>query len=138
MTIAGPAGRERRVGIPREGVDMSKWSGLAKINMETGEIKKIFTNHAPANGAVLATAGDVIFLGDLDHKFRAFDAENGKVLWETALNGPIQNSTITYSANGKQYVAVFTGVGLNTAGIIDQAGIKPNRTYNALYIFALP
>jgi PQQ-dependent dehydrogenase (methanol/ethanol family) len=138
MTIAGPAGRERRVGIPREGVDMDKWSGLAKINMETGEIKKIFQNHAPANGAVLATAGDVIFLGDLDHKFRAFDAESGKVLWETALNGPIQNSTITYSVNGKQYVAVFTGIGLNTVGIIDQAGIKPNRTYNALYIFALP
>jgi outer membrane protein assembly factor BamB len=87
---------------------------------------------------VLATAGDVVFWGDLDGKFRAFDAENGKILWEQALGGPVQNSTITYGVNGKQYIAVFTGIGLNTAGVIDQAGIKPNRTYNALYIFALP
>ena len=87
---------------------------------------------------VLTTAGDLVFWGDLDQKFRAFDADSGKILWETTLNGPVQNSTITYSANGKQYVAVLTGVGLNTAGIIDQAGIKPNRTYNALYVFALP
>ena len=67
-----------------------------------------------------------------------YNPENGQVLWETALGGPIQNSTITYSVNGKQYVAVFTGIGLNTVGIIDQAAIKPNRTFNALYIFALP
>ena len=49
----------------------------------------------------------------------------------------MQNSTITYAVNGKQYVAVLTGVGLNTAGIIDQAGIKPNRTYNSVYVFGL-
>ena len=70
--------------------------------------------------------------------FRAFDADSGKILWEQTLGGPVQNSTITYGANGKQYVAVFTGIGLMSAGIIDQAGIKPNRTYNALYLFALP
>jgi alcohol dehydrogenase (cytochrome c) len=98
----------------------------------------LFKERAPSNGAVLATAGDLIFWGDLDHKFRAFDAENGKVLWEQALNGPVQNSTITYAVGGKQYVAVLTGVGGNTGGIIDQAGIKPNRAYNALYVFALP
>jgi alcohol dehydrogenase (cytochrome c) len=98
----------------------------------------IFKEHAPSNGAVLATAGDLIFWGDLDQMFRAFDTGTGKVLWEQRLNGPVQNSTITYAVNGKQYIAVLTGVGLNTAGIIDQAGIKPNRTYDALYVFALP
>ena len=47
--------------------------------------------------AVLATAGDLIFWGDLDHKFRAFDAVSGRVMWEQQLNGPIQNSTVTYA-----------------------------------------
>ena len=70
--------------------------------------------------------------------FRAFDAASGKVLWETKLNGPITNSTITYAVNGKQYVAVLTGQGATTAGIMDQAGIKPNRGYNSLSVFALP
>ena len=88
---------------------------------------------------MLATAGDLVFWGDLDHKFRAFDAESGKVLWETTLDGPIQNSTITYAVNGKQYVAVLTGSGAHRpAALMDQAGIKPNRGYNSLYVFALP
>ena len=70
--------------------------------------------------------------------FRAFDAASGKVLWETRLNGPIQNSTITYAVNGKQYVAVLTGVGAVTGSLIQQAGLKTNRTYNSLSVFALP
>lgn len=140
MTSAGPNNepRERRVGIPREGVDLDRWAGLAKVNMATGEIQYLHQQRAPSQGAVLATAGDVIFWGDLDQKFRAFDAETGKILWEQTLGGTVQNSTITYAVNGKQYVAVLTGEGLITGGLINQAGIKPVRGYNSLYVFALP
>ena len=140
MTTAGPDNnpRERRVGIPREGSDPSKWAGLMKINASTGQMTPIYQGRAPGNGAVLTTAGDLVFWGDLDHRFRAFDAVSGRVLWEQALNGPIQNSTVTYSVNGKQYVAVFTGIGGITGGLIDQAKITPNRSYNALAVYALP
>jgi len=41
----------------------------------------------PTTGAVLATAGGLIFWGDLNQKFRAFDAQNLKMLWETTLGG---------------------------------------------------
>jgi alcohol dehydrogenase (cytochrome c) len=141
MTSASADGsvRERRVGVPREGINLDKWAGLAKINMSTGEITYILQQRAPGNGAVLATAGDLIFWGDLDHNFRALDAVSGKVLWQTRLNGPIQNSTITYSVNGKQYVAVLTGVGAVTSSLISEVpGLKPNVTYNSLSVFALP
>jgi alcohol dehydrogenase (cytochrome c) len=140
MTSAGPGGtpRERRGGIPREGVDMDKWAGLAKVNMATGEIAYFQQQRAPSNGAALATAGDLVFWGDLAHKFRALDAESGKLLWEHDMNGPVQNSTITYAVNGKQYIAVLTGEGLTTAGLFTQAGIKANRGYNSLTVFALP
>ena len=140
MTTAGPNRQpaEKRVGIPRQGSDPNSWAGVMKINMSTGEMTPIYKGRAPGNGAALATAGDLVFWGDLDQKFRAFDAATGKILWEQTLGGPIQNSTITYAVNGKQYVAVFTGSGLITGGVIDQAGIKPNRGYNALYVFALP
>ena len=140
MTSEGPNGdpREKRSGIPRPGSDPNTWSGLMKINMSTGEMKPVFTGRAPSNGAVLTTAGNVVFWGDLDQKLRAFDAQSGKMLWEQTLDGPVQNSTITYSVGGKQYIAVLTGSGALSGALMDQAGIKPNRGYNALYVFALP
>jgi len=140
MTSAGPGGqpRERRAGIPRPGSSPDSWAGLMKINMETGEMTPIHTGRAPSNGAVLATAGNLVFWGDLDQKFRAFDAASGKMLWEQTLGGPVQNSTITYAVGGKQYVAVLTGSGALSGGLMDQAGITPNRSYNALYVYALP
>ena len=49
--------------------------------------------------------------GDLNRRFKAFDAETGKVLWETIVGGIVSVSTITYAVNGKQYVAVMTGEG---------------------------
>jgi predicted MFS family arabinose efflux permease len=88
--------------------------------------------------AMLATAGDLVFWGDLDGKLHAFDAVSGKTLWETALQGTIQNSTITYAVNGKQYLAVLTGEGALTGGLIDQAGISPIRRHDAMHVFALP
>jgi alcohol dehydrogenase (cytochrome c) len=144
MTSAIPAGEgkpavnEKRGGIPREGSKPEEFGGLAKINMETGEIQHIYKGRAPGNGAVLTTAGDLVFWGDLDGTFRAFDAANGKILWETTIGGSIDNSTISYSVNGKQYIAVTSGEGLLTGGIITQAGISPARRHNEIYVFALP
>ena len=129
MTAADPSRkiRERRTGIPREGSNLEHWAGLMKVNVETGEMKPIYTGQAPSQGAVLTTASDLVFWGDLNQKFRAFDADSGKILWETTLGGTIQNSTITYAVNGKQYVAVLTGEGLTTGSPIGQAKITPGR-----------
>jgi alcohol dehydrogenase (cytochrome c) len=140
MTTAGPNGqpREQRGGKPRPGSDPNTWAGLMKVNMTTGGMKPIHVGRAPSNGAVLTTAGNLVFFGDLDQKLRAFDAESGKMLWEQTLGGPIQNSTITYAVNGKQYIAVITGSGALSGQLMEQAGIKPNRNYNALYVYALP
>jgi len=137
MTAGEAGAADKRFGQIAPGASVDTWSGLMKVNASTGETTPILRQRAPSNGAVLATDGDLIFWGDLDQMFRALDAESGKVLWEQKLNGPIQNSTITYAIDGKQYVAVLTGVGGLSGGLMDQAGIKPNRTYNALYVFAL-
>jgi alcohol dehydrogenase (cytochrome c) len=137
MTRADGNQPERRTGARRPGSDPEKFGGIAKINMATGEIQRIYEGRAPGNGATLATAGDLVFWGDLDQKFRAFDADTGKILWETTLGGPIQNSTITYRVNGRQYVAVLTGLGAITANLFPQAGINPKRN-NAIHVFALP
>ena len=144
MTAATPASEgkpavaERRDGTPRPGSKPDEFAGIAKIDVATGQIEHIYKGRAPGQGAMLATAGDLVFWGDLDQKFRAFDVHTGKIVWETTLGGTIQNSTITYAVNGRQYVAVLTGEGLLTDGLITQAGLKPTRRYNALYVFALP
>ena len=135
MTEKGP-----RFGVPRPGSDPQKFAGLAKVNLATGKIDWRYTQHSPGNGAVLATAGDLIFWGDLNRRFRAFDADTGKVLWETILGGSIQNSTVTYAIGGKQYIAVMTGDGNSaTEGPLSQApDLSPPRGHNAIYVFALP
>jgi hypothetical protein len=135
----GATAAERRVAIRRAGSDPAKFSGIARVNMETGQLTRFFETCAPTNGAVLTTAGDLVFFGDLAQQFRAMDADSGKVLWETPLPGSIQNSTITYAVNGRQYVAVMTGRGAVTNGLITQANIQPPPQNRAgLYVFALP
>ncbi len=93
----------------RPGSDPNALTGLAKINLSTGEIMRFDVGRAPGNGAMLATAGDLVFHGDMNRRFRAFDASTGKKLWETVLGGNVSVSTMTYAVNGKQYVAVMTG-----------------------------
>ena len=123
--------------VARPGSDPNNLSGLASMDMATGKILWRHTQYAPSQGAVLATAGDLVFWGDMDRRFRAFDAGTGKVLWETILGSSIQTSTITYAVGGKQYVAVLTGEGQVT--LYPQfPKIKVPRTHNAIYVFALP
>ena len=135
-----PLGFGPRFGVRREGVDADKFMGMMKVDMTTGEMKRIFSQAAPGNGSALTTDGGLLFWGDLNRRFRAFDPETGKVLWEQIVGGPVMTSTITYAVNGKQYVAIFTGEGQSgSRGVLDMAPqIKPVRGHNAVYVFALP
>jgi alcohol dehydrogenase (cytochrome c) len=140
MTSAGPGPdqRERRFGVARPGGNPAEWTGLAKINMETGEVLRFNLGRSPSTGAVLATAGDLVFNGDVNRRFKAFDAQTGKQLWESILGGPISVSTITYAVNGKQYLAVIAGDNLAVPGLAKQAQLKPPTGHNTIYAFALP
>ncbi len=139
MTARNGTAGERRSGSmgPRAAADPDKFGGIAKVNMSTGEKMWFYEGKAPSNGATLTTAGDLVFWGDLDRHFFAFDADTGKILWQTTLDAPIQNSTISYSVNGKQYIAVLGGLGGLSSGLLRQAGLQP-VSKNGLYVFALP
>jgi len=138
MTRASDKGGERRTATQRPDGNPDELTGLAKINLSTGEIMRFNVGRSPSTGAVLATAGNLIFHGDVNRRFRAFDAQTGKQLWESILGGPISVSTITYAINGKQYVAVITGDNLAAAGLARQASLNPPRGANAVYVFTLP
>ncbi|MFN8057930.1 MAG: PQQ-binding-like beta-propeller repeat protein [Vicinamibacterales bacterium] len=91
--------------------------------------------------SVLTTAGGVGFVGDLDRYFRAFDVRTGATLWRTRLATSVQGYPVTFTAGGKQYVAVTTGLGggspRQVPGLISPE-INYPRTGNALYVFELP
>ena len=135
-----PLGFGPRFGIRRPGIAEDKFMGMMKIDMATGEMKRIFSQAAPGNGSALTTAGDLLFWGDLNRRFRAFDPDTGKVLWEAIVGGMVMTSTITYAVNGRQYVAIFTGEGQSgTRNLLEMApSVKTVRGHNAIYVFALP
>ncbi len=131
-----------RTGVMRPGIDPKKYTNLAKINLSTGEMRVLYSQPQPANGSALTTGGDLVFWGDLNRRFRAFDPDTGKVLWETVVGGMVMTSTITYAVNGKQYVLVNTGEGQSvTAGPLNltkEAMPKAVRGHNTVVVFALP
>ena len=112
---------------------------LPKSTSTTGEILRFDVGRAPGNGAMLATAGDLVFHGDMSRRFRAFDAATGKKLWETTLGGNISVSTITYQAGGKQYVCVMTGDNPKVPELSAEVPeLNVPKGHNAIYVFALP
>jgi alcohol dehydrogenase (cytochrome c) len=95
---------------PRPDSD-GQYGRLEAINLETKQVVWITRQHAPQTTGVLATAGGIVFNGSLDRFIRAYDDTNGKVLWEARLNDVPSSCPITYSVNGRQYVAVVVGNG---------------------------
>jgi alcohol dehydrogenase (cytochrome c) len=139
MTLAGPAGRGGWKVIPRPGSDPNALTGLAKVNLSTGETMHFDVGRAPGNGAMLTTAGGLLFHGDMSRRFRAFDLDTGKKLWESILGGNISVSTITYAINGKQYVCVMTGNNLKVPELSAEVPeLKTPTGQNAIYVFSLP
>jgi len=65
----------------------------------------------PWNGGVLTTSGDLVFQGNRNGEFAAYDARNGKKLWAADAQTGVVAAPITYTIDGEQYVAVVAGWG---------------------------
>jgi alcohol dehydrogenase (cytochrome c) len=76
--------------------------------------KKVWTvtDKYPTWSGTVATAGNLVFFGTLDGWFKAVDARTGKILWQFKTGSGIIGQPITYKGpDGKQYVAILSGVG---------------------------
>jgi alcohol dehydrogenase (cytochrome c) len=86
----------------------------------------------------LTTAGGLVFVGDLDRYFKAFDTATGELVWQTRLGAPLHGYPVTYAAKGKQYIAVPTGMGVFRAmTAVVSPDIYQPPTGQALYVFEL-
>jgi alcohol dehydrogenase (cytochrome c) len=119
-----------RIPTPVVGDDEEKFTAVRAIDPHTGERKwefKLnsgndvaqFSGWQTSMGAagILTTASDVLFTGGREGNFVALDARNGKLLWKAALGAPMIMNPVTYSVNGKQYVAVNAGNSLFVFGL---------------------
>jgi PQQ-dependent dehydrogenase (methanol/ethanol family) len=82
---------------------------LVAIDTETGKIAWTTMTPQPLIGGALATAGNLVFMGEGDGDFDAFDATSGGKLWHYNLGAGVNAPPITYEVDGQQYIAVAAG-----------------------------
>jgi alcohol dehydrogenase (cytochrome c) len=116
-----------------------KLGRLAAWDVKTMEQRWSVTQRAMFLTGALTTGGGLVFIGDADRYFSAFDVEDGNRLWRTRLVAPLHGYPITYSVNGRQYIAVPTGIGVFRAltATVTPEIYQPSNG-QALFIFALP
>jgi PQQ-dependent dehydrogenase (methanol/ethanol family) len=151
-------------GTPYVGVDNKMYAGpggnrgaFTAWDVAAGRKRWSIPERFPVWSGALATAGDLVFYGTMDGWFKAVDARDGKPLWQFKVGSGIIGQPIAYRGpDGKQYVAVLSGVG-GWAGAIVSGDLDPRDGTAAtgfvnvmkdlpqytgkggmLYVFALP
>jgi PQQ-dependent dehydrogenase (methanol/ethanol family) len=89
--------------------DEEQWGNVTAVNLDTGKIAWQSKTAQPMIGGALATAGDLVFAGEGNGWFNAYDARTGKVLWKFQCGAGVNAPPVSYTVNGKQYIAVAAG-----------------------------
>ncbi|MGH9487728.1 MAG: PQQ-binding-like beta-propeller repeat protein [Terriglobales bacterium] len=129
------------------------WGLLTAVNASTGHIawqvrlgdypeltaQGVPQTGTPTIGGSAVTASGVLFIGaTVDGQFRAFDAQTGKLLWQTALDGYGISTPITYmGANGRQFVAIAVGGPGSLGGVHHEDGLAGGDVPDRMVVFAL-
>jgi alcohol dehydrogenase (cytochrome c) len=110
--------------IPTE----KQWGRLVAVNLDTGKVAWGAQTEEPLIGGVLATAGGLVFTGEGNGNFNAYDASSGKKLWSFQCGAGVNSPAVSYVVDGKQYIAV-------AAAGNNQLDFKRG---NSIVVFALP
>jgi len=133
-------------GVPYVGAVVKQYAGPGGMRGEfmawdpaTGTKKWGIKEKWSAWGGALSTAGDVVFYGTMDGWFKAVDAQSGKELWKFKVGSGIIGSPMTYRGpDGKQYVAILSGIG-GWSGVVvagDLSTEVPTAALGAIGAFA--
>jgi alcohol dehydrogenase (cytochrome c) len=102
----GSSALRRPFGVP----DSTRSGWLTAVDADLGTVRWRYASPTPLVAGVTATAGGVVFTGDLSGDVLAFDAEDGKPLWRDSTGVPIGGGVISYAVGGRQLIAVAAGL----------------------------
>jgi alcohol dehydrogenase (cytochrome c) len=91
--------------IPSE----QQWGNVTAVDYNTGSIRWKVKTEQPMIGGVLATAGGLVFTGEGNGQFKAYDSETGSVLWSFQAGAGVNAPPASYTVDGKQYIVVAAG-----------------------------
>jgi alcohol dehydrogenase (cytochrome c) len=117
---------------------------IQAMNMRDGKPLWSQRRRAPFTTSALATGGGLVFIGGLDRFVFAYDASTGSPLWQARLTTMANGFPITYSVDGKQYIAFGAGSGIPTSSWTTRVPpillpeIHNPSAGNAIFVFALP
>ncbi len=86
-----------------------QFGNVTAVNLDTGKVVWKARTDQPMIGGVLATAGDLVFAGEGNGWFKAYDAKTGKVLWQYQCGAGVNAPPTAYTIDGKMYIAVAAG-----------------------------
>ena len=122
-----PNGKLWLGGAFKNAVGEEQWGNVTAVNIDTGKIAWQAKTAQPMIGGALATAGNLVFAGEGNGLFTAYDAKTGKLLWKFQCGAGVNSPPVSYMVNGKQYIAV-------AAGGNSQMDFKRG---NSVFVFAL-
>ena len=91
--------------IPAE----EQWGNVTAVDYNTGKIRWQVKTPQPMIGGILATAGGLVFTGEGNGHFKAYDAETGAILWKFQAGAGVNAPPSSYTVDGKQYIVVAAG-----------------------------
>ncbi len=85
------------------------WGNVTAVDYNTGAIKWQVKTEQPMIGGILATAGGLVFTGEGNGLFKAYDSETGSELWRFQAGAGVNAPPASYTVGGKQYIVVAAG-----------------------------
>ena len=113
------------------------YGSLKALDPATGETKANLRLEYPNSSGALATAGNLVFIGHTDGTLTAHDAKTLKEVWSYNVGSGINAPPISYSVNGKQYIAVLVGSKQPFFVLQNAPELKHTSTASILYVFGL-
>ncbi|PWK59064.1 PQQ-dependent dehydrogenase (methanol/ethanol family) [Silicimonas algicola] len=89
--------------------DEEQWGNVTAVDYDTGDIAWQVRTEQPMIGGILATAGGLVFTGEGNGLFKAYDSSNGGELWRFQAGAGVNAPPSSYTVEGQQYIVVAAG-----------------------------